>query len=317
MSFDMRPYGYTYVLKKENPFLEQVSLLSRIKKSSKQTLITEKTTYQLSNKLGIGSYGTTYKATADGKDVAIKKIKTRNREELWSSVKEVMLQVLLYDATKDLVDGPYVPELIEVAYDPSHATLYIVQELMDGTLKSLIEHRSKDENEMQLPIEIEQIAARLEWLGDHLQFNHRDLKPDNIMYKRTPKGVTFRLIDFGTSCLTWKGISLVAFTNIFSKKRRCNRSSRDITSLFVDLQRYEGSYLSAPTIHTLRKIVNDSAVNSIKWSNIYSYLNRSNVEHPYATPASIRKTIRSSKPIRHTTKKRCRRSPVFNENLQI
>jgi serine/threonine protein kinase len=313
MSFDFAPYGYNYILSKISPLKKQISLLSPVISISKQNLVTEKATYEFEKKLGTGSFGTTYKARSKGQEIAIKQLKPRDTRELWDSVKEIILQILLYDSTKDLPDGPYVPQIFEIAYHPIKNKLFIIQELMDGTLESLINHRTKEENETQLLDDFEVIAKQLEWLGTHLQFNHRDFKSDNIMYKNNSKGYTLRLIDFGMSCMTWKGIYLQASTNLFPNSHTCYRPFRDLSALFFEISDYVKSHLSKETRNLLHEFiifrVNGKNMNMLKeldWQNTYNFLNRKNVENPKTSPFSVRKTIKSSKHQHRYTKKRCR-----------
>jgi serine/threonine protein kinase len=313
MSFDFTSYGYKYTLSKTSPLLKQLSLLAPVISMSKHDLVTEKATYEFEKKIGTGSFGTTYKAVSKNKVVAIKKIKPRDARELWDSIKEIILQILLYDSTKDLSDGPYVPQVFELAYHAKKDILYIIQEMMDGTLESLINHRSKEENEIKLLDDFEVIATQLDWLGTNLQFNHRDLKSDNIMYKNNSKGYTLRLIDFGMSCMTWKGIHLQASTNLFPSSHMCYRRSRDLTSLFYEIAHYVKKYLSKKTFDFLHEFVkfrvngkNTNMLKELDWQNTYNFLNRKNVENPKTIPSTIRKTIKSSKHQHRYTKKRCR-----------
>jgi len=313
MSFDFTPYGYNYTLTKTSPLLKQVSRLSSVISISKHELVTKKATYTFEKKLGAGSFGTTYKAISNKKEFAIKKIKPSDSRRLWDSIKEVILQILLYDATKDLPDGPYVPQVFEIAYNAKKHVLYIIQEMMDGTLESLINHRTKEENETQLLDDFDIIASQLEWLGTNLQFNHRDFKSDNIMYKKNSKGYTLRLIDFGMSCMTWSGIHLQAASTLFPTSHTCYRPSRDLSALFFEISDYVNSHLSKETRNLLHEFVilrvNGKNMNMLKeldWSNTYNFLNRKNVENPKATPTRVRKTIKSSKHQHRFTKKRCR-----------
>jgi serine/threonine protein kinase len=313
MSFDFTPYGYTYHLQKGNPLLKHISLLIPVISVSKKQIVTKKHTYELGVRLGKGTFGTTYKAVINGTNVAIKEIRYQNRQELWESVKEVILQILLYDATKDLADGPYVPNVIELAYNPKKDILYIIQELMDGTFESLIKHRTVDENDKFLRTDIDTIAKQLDWLATHLKFNHRDLKSDNVMYKQHSDGIHLRLIDFGMSCMTWKGIHLSASSDLFPISHPCYRPSRDMSSLLFEIARYERKYISKEMFEFLHQLVifqyKDKSINMLKtmnWQNTYEFLNRKNVENPKAVPSSLRKTIKSKHTHPTTTRKRCR-----------
>jgi serine/threonine protein kinase len=313
MSFDFTPYGYNYTLTNTSPLLKQVSQLASVVSVSKQSLVTKKATYEFEKKLGTGSFGTTYKVVSREQTFAIKKIKQLDTRKLWDSIKEVILQILLYDATKDLSDGPYVPRVFEIAYHAKKQALYIVQEMMDGTLESLINHRTKEENEIKLLDDFEVIAKQLEWLGKHLEFNHRDFKSDNIMYKNNSKGYTLRLIDFGMSCMTWKGIHLQAYSTLYPTSHTCYRSSRDLSALFFEISDYVKSHLSKKTRNLLHEFVilrvngkNMNMLKELEWQNTYTFLNRKNVENPKTNPVRVQQTIKSSKHQHRYTKKRCR-----------
>jgi serine/threonine protein kinase len=313
MKFDFAPYGYKYILSKDTPILKHISLLAPIQYVSKTQLVTKHTTYRLNYRLGAGTYGTIYKASSKGTDLVIKIIKTEDLRDLWDSVKEVIIQILVYTETKDLPGGPYAPQVLEIAYDRNKRVLYIAQELLDGTLESLIKHRSADQNDKYLLREIDTLATQLDWLGTHLKFNHRDFKTDNVMYKRTSTGQALRLIDFGMSCMTWNGIHLSAASDNFPAAQTCYRPARDLTSLLFDILRYERSSISNSLFAFLHEFVKPhqqgkeiNIIKQISWGDTYEFLNRENVENPRATPASIRKTIKSSKPSRQFTKKRCR-----------
>ena len=314
MSFDFSKYGYNYTLSKTSSLIKHRSHLSTIESIAKNVIATKKNTYTLTETLGIGSFGITYKATSKNREVAIKKIKPKDLNGLWDSVKEVLLQILLYDATKNLSDGPYVPEVYEIGYNPDKKSLYIIQEVMDGTLEDLISNRSKEENDIKLLDDFDTIAKQLEWLGTHLQFNHRDLKSDNIMYKLSPKGYVLRLIDFGLSCMTWKEIHLQAATHLFSASSTCYHPSRDLLSLFIAISYDFRLYLSNKMIKFINEFlkfrIEDENINmlnyKLQWENTYNFLNSKNVNNPKARPSYVRKTIKASKHATRGTRKRCR-----------
>jgi len=312
MKFDFTPFGYAWALPSKS-MVTDLHTLATIVESDTTHLVTKKGTYTYKQLLGKGSYGTTYRAVHNGKDIAIKQLRPRNSEELWDAIKETILQILLYHETKKQKDGPYVPEIYEIAYDPKEKQLFMIQEMMDGTFESLIKSRTKLENETHLPQEFQTIASQLEWLGQHLQFNHRDFKSDNIMYKQHGSTYELRLIDFGQSCMTWHGHVLSAASYIFPTTRKCYRKSRDLTALFFEIAVYEGSYISKKTrelLHTMTTFyVHGKKIDMIKnmnWNNTYNFLNGKNVENPKAVPTTVRKTIKSPKPIRRTTRKHVR-----------
>ena len=315
--YNFTPYGYHWNY--SSKLLQHVSLLDPVQTVSKKELQTSHHSYTYEKQIGKGSYGTIFKARSDKNDlVAIKRVKVQDTIELWEMVREIIIQIILYEVTKDLPDGPYVPAIYEMAYDATKHHFYSVQELMDGTLESLIKKRSKRENETQLPEDLVEIATKLEWLGTHLKFNHRDFKSDNVMYKKTSKGYSLRLIDFGMSCLTWKDIPFTATKTLFPPSHECYRSSRDLTALLFEITRFEPDFLSKKTLDDLETRLSFSKnLQSMNWKNTYNYLNRKNIENPKATPRSIRMTMKSPKQARRYSRKTCRQLRVSNESYSI
>jgi serine/threonine protein kinase len=321
MKFDFTPFGYSWSLPSEY-LRTDIDALAPILEATSTHLTTNRGTYAYKRKLGEGTFGTTYQASYNDTHVAIKLLQQdkdgdaserHKNETLWDFIKETILQILLYDATKKLPDGPYVPKLYEIAYDKEREHLYIVQEMMDGTFEHLIKSRSKLENEEELPKDFQIIASQLEWLGNHFQFNHRDFKSDNIMYKKTKDHYKLRLIDFGQSCMTWHGHVLSAASYIFPATRQCYRKSRDLTALFFEIAVYEGSYISRKTRDLLHELTTFYAhgkqvdmIRNMNWDKTYDFLNEKNVENPKGIPSAVRKTMKSPKHIRRTTIKHVR-----------
>ena len=312
MKFDFAPFGYSWSLPSKLLRTDKDALAPIVEATSTH-LTTEHGTYTYKKQLGKGSFGTTYQASYKDTNVAIKLLTPDSDETLWDFIKETILQILLYDATKKLSDGPYVPSVHEIAYDKKHKQLYIVQEMLDGTFEQLIKSRTKQENELQLPNDFQAIATQLEWLGTHLQFNHRDFKSDNIMYKGTKEHYTLYLIDFGQSCMTWNGHVLSAASYIFPATRQCYRKSRDLTALFFEIAVYEGNYITKKTRELLHKLTTFYAhgkqvdmIRNMNWDNTYNFLNEKNVENPKGIPSAVRKTMKSPKHIRRTTIKHVR-----------
>jgi serine/threonine protein kinase len=315
--YDFTPYGYHWEY--SSKLLQHISLLDPIQNVSKKQLQTSRHTYTYEKQIGKGSYGTIFRARSNKNDVvAIKRVNVQDRIELWEMVREIIIQIILYEATKNLPDGPYVPAIYEMAYDATKHHFYSVQELMDGTLESLIKKRSKRENETQLLEDLVDIATKLEWLGTHLKFNHRDFKSDNVMYKKTSKGYVLRLIDFGLSCLTWKHIPFTATNTLFPPTHECYRTSRDLTAILFEITRFEPDFLSDKTLDTLEERLSFSKnLQSMNWENTYNYLNRKNIENPKATPRSIRMTMKSPKHARRYSRKTCLHSRASNGNYLI
>ena len=255
-------------------------------------LINEQTSYRLYNTVGLGSFGKTYRAMANGKMFAVKILKHPNIQSLLS---ETIIHILLMKESEEEENGPFVPRLYEIAYNPDMDEAYIVSELMIGTLFQRIQLNSKEENDHLIVDVLNQITDALAFFGDRLQFNHRDLKPDNIMYSKTPYGAySFKLIDFGLSCLTWKGLT-IHDAAVFTSTNPCFKQDRDIPQLLYSLIIHVGrKFLSDTLLPRLDAILvstinNDSSCYMIDgctkeglkdWGDTYRFLNRENISVP-------------------------------------
>ena len=248
--------------------------------------------YKLYNRLGQGVYGKTYKAMANGTMYALKIIK---KESLLALLTESIIHILLMKESEHEENGPFVPRFYEFAYNSEVDEAYIVSELMVGTLSKAIQENTKEENDFILTEAITQISEALDFFGERLQFNHRDLKPDNIMYTKTPYGAySFKLIDFGFSCLTWEGLS-IQDEEFFTSGNPCFKKDRDIPQLLYYLVMYIGRKYISDNLLTrfdtilISKIQNDKKCYMIEgctkeglkgWQSSYIFLNRKNVSVP-------------------------------------
>jgi serine/threonine protein kinase len=170
--------------------------------------------YTVEKFLGEGSWGKTFKAVnkEDGKTYAIKEIKQRSGNYLEKSQAqhfianeyEVLQMVLTICQTS-------VPCLKEAFYESSK--FYIVMDFIQGfdvwtamcddiKLGSTRLPRQKRRDEY-LSIIAHDLAVGIRRLHD-LGVIHQDIKGENIMYDQN--SATFKLIDFGLSCITSKGI---------------------------------------------------------------------------------------------------------------
>lgn len=113
------------------------------------------------------------------------------------AIKEAMINHTLYTHNNTITN-----QIITLAstWLDSQLVVFTVQEKLDSTLYSLIKNPPAGTSPVDTAIQaITQVTAILKSLWtDDLQFNHCDLKPDNIM--RGADG-NFRLIDFGVSHL--------------------------------------------------------------------------------------------------------------------
>jgi serine/threonine protein kinase len=251
--------------------------------------------YAVKARLGRGTYGTVYSATDDdGTAYAIKRIPIKHKSDLYNVLAEVVINILLLEGTKMERGGPYVPKLYEIGIMMDMSSVVIFQEHMDGTLFDYARKNTRAQNNRAIPKMLLQILHMLDVLESKFQFNHRDLKSDNIMYKTLRDGtVTWRLIDLGAACMKWNGAA-ISSDAVFGEGRPCMRPGRDISFLITEL------VLDVPLSPALKALLQrlvtfriqgtQCALDSTKcphigfqkWTNIYNVLNKQNTFNPHA-----------------------------------
>ena len=248
--------------------------------------------YPLDTFLGQGSFG---RVIASGTDKIVKILKSHS-----PSIKQAMLEEITLQTKVHEKEPTVCPKIYAYGYIPTTREYIIVMERYDGTARDLLE--SDPDPELRLAY-YEQVATLLQRLEPY-QFNHRDLKSDNVMYRKDPATgkVTFVLIDFGFSCATIDG-KRYAGTQYFTPKEKCFRRSRDLAALV-----FESLYLLTGDLQTFANLVltfqhKGKVCNMAKgcpplfpvakWSLTYDFLNRSDVENPNTTPEGLLKAIES------------------------
>ena len=135
--------------------------------------------------IGLGAFGRVHAGinSNDGREVAVKCIERARmcRPEDRNEVRKL----------RDLADCEHVVRYL--SYHGDKDFLYIVLELMEGTLEELLDEGLGKDNELRL---CRQILEGVEFLHC-TNIVHRDIKPTNVLYKREPLCV--KLADFGLS----------------------------------------------------------------------------------------------------------------------
>lgn len=294
-TLDLKPYGINFVLR---PGINNISdirlthLAEGISSSHEATINGIRYTDFI--RLGAGTYGTTYRGIGpDDKYYAIKIIKDVFEAE--HLVKECIQQIIIFKETKDLTNGPFAPALYSIGYDKSHKNAFIVSELMENTVWNLISRQTPVQNDVTVPEILKQVALQLDILQDKLQFNHRDLKTDNVMYKTNDDGtLNIKLIDFGFTCLTWHGM-FIKGGEFFRYSSKCYRLQRDISQLITCILWYHKKNISSKLKTRLQTILNTQHGNKKQtftrylkgWLNSYKYLDRNNYVIAAGTPKSV------------------------------
>lgn len=229
---------------------------------------------ELKEEIGKGAYGRTYSTNLkiNGNEAVVKIISRHPEYTTVDVATEVIMQVLVVNATEDFVDpirkirGPFAPKVYMFAKDENF--YYIVNERMKVDFRTILNIDSS----YNLKAGIGQICVALKVLYDKLQFNHRDFKPDNIMF--SSNGMV-RIIDFGFSCLTY-GDMYISSGYVFPKKvlLHCDKKSRDINSLFFYLLNYSKyKNVVCPYKRIIRALIYNKAGDPVNWPSTYGAYN--------------------------------------------
>jgi serine/threonine-protein kinase len=151
--------------------------------------------YRIEERIGVGGMGTVYRATRllIGDQVAIKILHAefvrdqeaeRFRREAQAAAR---------------IKHPNAVSVYDFGVTPD-GLLYLVMELVEGeSLRQLI--RARGPLEPATAVEItRQICAALEE-AHHQSVVHRDVKPDNVIVRETPRGLRVKVLDFGVAKL--------------------------------------------------------------------------------------------------------------------
>jgi len=334
---DLRPYGLDLVLTPKTDLLTigkelfAPVAIKRPRASGKVSLNVGGLVYEIENLIGEGAFANLYSGNHNGTLYAIKEIHhLTSPEEIQACVIEILTHIILLHESMGQPNGPYVPHLYKVGYDYKHNKIYLVTEIMNATIDAVIERGTKTTNDAVVPFILFRLATILEFFGNRLHFNHRDLHTGNIMMSADLQRVV--LIDFGYSCLTWKGLQVQgpSVYNSFETQGPCFKPDRDLAFLIFRLFKGYSEFLSDSMLEILHKPLQTIVGNHqcdmgamcpeyglTKFDNHYEYLDRENVRAPYATPAKVRQQmVRGLAKARITRKTPCVSGSVRNPNTR-
>lgn len=265
--------------------------------------------YTKGNFLGAGTFGEVYecvRVTPDGTrtNCVVKSIKEAGA--IRQAILETIIQIIVCKETEhssypeyDLV-GPFAPRVFDIAYDKSTNKCYVFSERMRKTVRDLVNgfKMAPDKTFELLPHTLIRIAVVLSELYKKLEFNHRDFKTDNCMYIRDGKDNFMpRIIDFGFSCIVYKGLEIRAKGGF----RYCSIDSRDMSQFIYELFRYS-PWLPDPLKevgHALLTQKRGSTVCDVlkgnckvgSWRNTYDFYNTKSKANPNGHPLVVRKVL--------------------------
>ena len=308
---DLRPYGLDLTLTPSTDLMTIgkdlfAPVTIRMARPKRKALLkVDGLSYEIMDVLGEGAYGSLYNGVHNGTTYAIKEIQNlTSPQEFQACVIEILTHIILLHESMDQPNGPYVSHIYKVGYDAKRDTIYLVTELMDKTFDDYMAEESKSTNDVLVPFVLSRLATILEFFGNRLHFNHRDLHTGNIMLSADRQRVV--LIDFGYSCLTWKGLLVKGFSlyNFYDSQAVCFKADRDLAFLIFRLFKGYSRYLSDSLLTVLHTSLQTTAgrhrcdmgvlcpeYGLTKFDNHYQYLGRKNVVAPDARPQVVRRRM--------------------------
>jgi serine/threonine protein kinase len=208
--------------------------------------------------------------TIEGMETVIKRIRVSEHNAA-DVATEALLQILVVKATEHFHDGgrkgPFAPWFFRIGVDAEY--YYLISERMRATIKQMVEVIEKPSHLMYLFVEV---AQTMKILWDLVEFNHRDLKMDNIMLDENNR---IRFVDFGCSCLQYGSLQ-VASTYSYVRKtlEHCDVRSRDMKSFFYSfLHNSKFAMRICPLRRILQALMYSGKDEPKHWLSTYSAYN--------------------------------------------
>ena len=236
--------------------------------------------------LASGTFGSTFTTDTElepGIKLVVKLIARSDQYTTVDVITESIVNIILYEVSKDVVHpevaGPFVPKLYLFGKDNNY--YYLVLERLETKWLDDIKATNNPQTLVQPLLQVTQI---LKTLYERLRFNHRDFKPDNIMYKTVAGKKQFRLIDFGMSCLNYGKIHVEPTNSYITSSnglRTCFSPSRDLSALMLYILDYTHIGQTGCGLLRILKILLMDEVKAPHpegnnaWANSYKFYNRS------------------------------------------
>jgi len=159
--------------------------------------------YQVLKKVGEGFGGAVYLVHSEGKDLALKQLKTQGGENACFSEEDVLANFKQEFTTLKQLNHPNILSIVDFGFDAGEGFYYFTTEFIEGnTIYEATEHLTPDEVE---DLFVQALRA-LSYLHSRKVY-HLDLKPGNILVTKDLQGKKIvKIIDFGLMGFSKKGI---------------------------------------------------------------------------------------------------------------
>jgi serine/threonine protein kinase len=317
LDWSINPSDETSVVPSD--FLNRISTIE-ITKSAGRDLYTiakpngDVAVYVKGTYLGEGTFGVVSEAFQAGrggvKNCVVKAIKDSGEEALKQMILETLIQIIVCKETAtsnypeyNLI-GPFAPAVFDIAYDPNTKMCYIFSEKMRKTIQNLLKDfatKPLKEQNRDIVYVLIRICVILIEVYKKLKLNHRDFKSDNCMYIRDAAGNLMpRLIDFGFSSITYKGLVIDAKKGYFKHR---GLESRDMSQLIYeifyydkwipkDLQEVAKAILTEKRGGKVCKVL-DGNCDVESWRNTYDFYNTKMYQNPNANPEAVLRILKT------------------------
>jgi len=249
----------------------------------------------LGKEIASGTYGKVVE-TNDGKIMKIQETK-------YHKLDRVLPEIQIQEKLSVLEPGtcPIIYEYGVVYTETNVVQVVTIMERYRGTVDRLFQKNHSTELFLEW---LDQTATTLHRLEKY-QFNHRDLKPDNMMYRYRDEKYQFVLIDFGFSCATF-GEEKLAAALYYEPKELCFRKSRDLSQLLYAFYHFNSEKFSpevrsfveqlltfeTPKGKPCRMFENKCSPYKIEeWLDTYAFTNLRGIENPNAIPVAVLEAI--------------------------
>lgn len=252
-------------------------------------------TFDGSTVLGKGSFGRVHPTSNPNYVIKILDLRTPRLRDAFKG--EVQLQQKVHAAVPEAC-----PAIEAYGKFPGTDEHFVIMEAMKESAHAyLVKPGVYKLNRDAFALEcLKQIASHLQKL-EAFQFNHRDLKSDNIMYTLVDGRPVFKLIDFGFACATFDGVRYEG-SAYFEPGIKCFRRSRDLAFLVFEMVLYKHDLFTEDFVNVL-KLLLTFKVDGVecrmyagckglqRWTDSYTFLNKDSVENPHTTPEGLLKFI--------------------------